>query len=199
MPKNWKHIKKTLEKNFLCKKLKGHITYQLTTYNEWYKSHFVMKYDDKILLETYMLEHWWNNKSDMPINIQPCSNSCIANDFYKKHKHSFAKYKITQCESEAIICSIIDETVAYISHYNGFYGTKEIIDIIGIYLHSNIQDCLCSQEYFIKALAILDRRCGKRTLEKYAKYDEISAPDWLKQIYRLRFEAEGLKYSNAYH
>lgn len=30
MPKNWKYIKKLLEKEFLCEKLKGHITYDLT-------------------------------------------------------------------------------------------------------------------------------------------------------------------------
>ena len=53
MPKNWKYIKKLLEKEFLCKKLRGHITYDLTDYKPepWYQQHFIMKIDDEILLE----------------------------------------------------------------------------------------------------------------------------------------------------
>ena len=53
MPKNWKYIKKLLEKEFLCEKLRGHITYDLTDYKPepWYQQHFIMKFDDEILLE----------------------------------------------------------------------------------------------------------------------------------------------------
>ena len=53
MPKNWKYIKKLLEKEFLCEKLRGHITYDLTEYKPapWYQQHFIMKYDDEVLLD----------------------------------------------------------------------------------------------------------------------------------------------------
>jgi hypothetical protein len=48
VPKNWKYIKKLLEKEFLCEKLQGHITYDLTDYRPapWYQQHFIVKYDD---------------------------------------------------------------------------------------------------------------------------------------------------------
>ena len=45
--------KKILEKEFLCEKLRGHITYGLTDYkpDPWYQQHFIMKYDDEVLLD----------------------------------------------------------------------------------------------------------------------------------------------------
>lgn len=41
MPTNWKYIKKLLEKEFLCEKLQGHITYDLTDYRPapWYQQY----------------------------------------------------------------------------------------------------------------------------------------------------------------
>src|SRR5699024_6747928 len=55
MPTNWKYIKKLLEKEFLCEKLRKHITYDFTYYKPatWFQEHFIMKYKDEILLEAY--------------------------------------------------------------------------------------------------------------------------------------------------
>ena len=41
------------EKEFLCEKLRGHITYDLTDYRPgpWYQQHFIMKYGDEVLLD----------------------------------------------------------------------------------------------------------------------------------------------------
>lgn len=64
MPTNWKYIKKLLEKEFLCEKLKGHITYDLTYYEPapWYQQHFIMKYDDEVLLDVSQPEHQWDKR-----------------------------------------------------------------------------------------------------------------------------------------
>jgi hypothetical protein len=56
-----------------------------------------------------------------------------------------------------------------------------------------IQDALNAEDYIIKILAILDRRVGKRTLQKiketeaYKKY-----PEWVRQFYELRLETASL-------
>jgi len=43
----------------------------------------------------------------------------------------------------------------------------------------------------VRLLAVLDRRVGKRTLEKLK--DEVDKqPEWLKKFYLLRLEAEGI-------
>ena len=85
------------------------------------------------------------------------------------------------------------------SHYAGIYGVHDIIDLIGVYLHADIEESLSwAQDPFITALAILDRRCGKRRLQKYANWDYTGDPDWLKRIYQIRFETEGIPYHKNY-
>jgi len=48
-----------------------------------------------------------------------------------------------------------------------------------------------SNNPIVRMFAILDRRIGKRTLEKL-KDTLAEQPEWLKQFYILRFEAENL-------
>lgn len=150
MPKNWKYIKKLLEKEFLCHKLRGRITYDLTDYRpmEWYQQHFIMKYGNETLLEAK-----------------------IPNCLWRKEYRGY-----TAPRAEEI----------HRAHLEGVYGTGEIMDAIGIYLHSDIQSSLHGEEPFVCALAVLDRRCGKRSLAKLVRED---MPPWLRRIYDLRMEA----------
>ena len=91
--------------------------------------------------------------------------------------------------------TIVNDTLEYMAHFKGFYGIEEIVGAIGIYLHSSIEDNLYSHDFFIRALAIMDRRCGKRTLKELANSNCIfNAPNWLIQFYCLRFEVEGINY-----
>lgn len=46
-----------------------------------------------------------------------------------------------------------------------------------------------SENPVIRMFAVLDRRVGKRTLERMKQELELQ-PDWLQRIYRLRLEAE---------
>ena len=51
----------------------------------------------------------------------------------------------------------------------------------------SIQDALKSEDYIIKILAILDKRVGKRTLEKIKETEEYKKhPEWVRQFYELR-------------
>jgi N12 class adenine-specific DNA methylase len=51
----------------------------------------------------------------------------------------------------------------------------------------SIQDALKSEDYIIKILAILDKRVGKRTLEKIKEAEEYKKhPEWVRQFYELR-------------
>lgn len=195
MPTNWKYIKKLLEKEFLCEKLRGHITYDLTDYRPapWYQQHFIMKCDDTILLEASQPHCEWDKRFNYP-TVEYGACQMIA----EKACLRFGESGIPQAEVERITRFTTNEVMAYISHYNAVYGVAEIIDAIGVYLHSDIEKSLSSEEFFILALAILDRRCGKRKLEKFAEWNYVSYPNWLRDIFRLRFEAEGLAYSKAF-
>lgn len=197
MPKNWKYIKKQLEKEYLCERLQKHITYDLTNYKPatWYQQHFIMKFDDEVLLDASQVHFEWDKRY-----TSPHTQYGISRAVYSKlqHKYNFESFGVSEYDIERYTTDVIQEGLSNLAHFQGIYGVEEIIDAISVYLHSDIQKCLHSHEFFIVALAILDRRCGKRTLEKYADYDYLIAPDWLKRIFRLRFEAEGIKYSEFY-
>lgn len=201
MPTNWKYIKKTLEKEFLCEKLRGHITYDLTDYRPapWYQQHFIMKYDDEILLDVSQPERKWDKRykyHEREIDWE--HRDVIVKRLFEKY--DLEQYSIPQHTLDRIVEDAIDDADKITSHRCGIFGVHDIIDAIGIYLHSDIEECLkYSQEEFIKALGILDRRCGKRRLKKYAAWDYTRFPEWLRRIYQIRFEAEGIPYSKHYN
>ena len=198
MPKNWKYIKKLLEKEFLCEKLRGHITYDLTDYRPapWYQQHFIMKYDDEVLLDVSQPERRWD-KRHKDTEITWGERDAIAKKAYAQY--GLAEYDIPLDVVESVVGKSIEEADKRASHHKGIFGVHDIIDAIGIYLHSDIDACLdWAQEDFVRVLAILDRRCGKRRLAKYADWKYSGYPEWARRIYQIRFEAEGIRYNKHY-
>ena len=57
------------------------------------------------------------------------------------------------------------------------------------YRNQDIGESLSSENPIVRMFAISDRRVGKRTLVKEKSTIE-QQPEWLKQFYYLRFEAE---------
>ena len=68
---------------------------------------------------------------------------------------------------------------------------KDFCDALADYRNQDIKVSIQSDNPIVRMFAILDRRVGKRTLEKL-KDDLDEQPEWLKQFYILRFEAENL-------
>ena len=67
----------------------------------------------------------------------------------------------------------------------------DFIDAITTYLNTDVSTSLNSDNYLLRVFAYMDRRVGKRTLVKIK--DEVgSLPEWVKEFYYLRCEAEGL-------
>ena len=69
------------------------------------------------------------------------------------------------------------------------YGDHEFCDALKIYRNQDIQASISSENPLVRMFAVLDRRIGKRTLEKL-KETVDSQPAWLANIYRLRLDAE---------
>ena len=59
------------------------------------------------------------------------------------------------------------------------------------YRHMDIQTALTSENPIVRMFAVLDRRVGKRTLEKLREQADAQ-PQWLQFYYQLRLSAEGL-------
>ncbi len=71
------------------------------------------------------------------------------------------------------------------------YKDSEFTEALAEYRNQDIKNSFESDNPIVRMFAILDRRVGKRTLEKLKDMlDE--QPEWLKQFYLLRFEAENL-------
>lgn len=69
------------------------------------------------------------------------------------------------------------------------YTDGEFADALETYRNQDIHKSISSQNPIVRMFAVLDRRIGKRTLEKI-KPSIDDQPDWLKQFYLLRLNAE---------
>lgn len=68
----------------------------------------------------------------------------------------------------------------------------DLINSLTIYLKADIATALHSDNYLLRVFAYMDRRVGKRTLIKI-KDDVEKLPEWVKQFYRIRCEAENFQ------
>lgn len=69
------------------------------------------------------------------------------------------------------------------------YGENEFMDALGELTSKPVQECLQSDNDITKALAMLDRRAGKRTLSKLNLRDEHSMVQF---FFNFRCELEGI-------
>ncbi len=67
----------------------------------------------------------------------------------------------------------------------------DFINSVTAYLDADVAASLHSDNYLLRVFAYLDRRVGKRTLLKIREEAE-SLPEWVRQFYRIRCEAEGI-------
>ena len=70
------------------------------------------------------------------------------------------------------------------------YTDGEFSRALEAYRNQKIGQSLSSDDPLVRMLAVLDRRVGKRTLEKL---DPSAQPEWLARFYALRLEAESVK------
>ena len=69
------------------------------------------------------------------------------------------------------------------------YTDGEFCNALKAYRNSDIQSSIRSSDPLVRMLAVLDRRLGKRSLERLK--DEISSqPEWLRIFYELRLDSE---------
>ena len=67
----------------------------------------------------------------------------------------------------------------------------DFLEAVTTYLKIDIATALNSDNYILRVFAYMDRRVGKRTLIKIEE-DAEALPEWVKQFYFIRCEAEGL-------
>lgn len=76
----------------------------------------------------------------------------------------------------------------------GILCDKDFIQSLTIYLKTDVTTSLHSDNYLLRIFAYMDRRVGKRTLIRIK--DEVDKlPEWVKQFYQIRCEAEGIDFA----
>ncbi len=72
---------------------------------------------------------------------------------------------------------------------------EDFINSITAYLDTDVAASLHADNYLLRVFAYMDRRVGKRTLLKIREEAE-SLPEWVRQFYRIRCEAEEIRFSD---
>ena len=71
------------------------------------------------------------------------------------------------------------------------YTDGEFADALEKYRNQSIKDSLASDDPIVKMFALLDRRTGRRTMEKLAEASR-DWPEWLRKAYEFRAQADGI-------
>lgn len=163
---SWSGMRKYLEKEMLATTLKGRVRYNCTRYVGMDDCHiFEMFIDDKKIKKFS-----WETVNSYFINIG-----------LKKDNHYFGEQEYWEEFWELLDRIPLSE--------RSEYTDDEFCEALKIYRNQQIDDSICSENPLVKMFAILDRRIGKRTLEKLKNTIE-KEPKWLQQIYITRFEAD---------
>lgn len=173
--KSWSYLKKQMN-NLLCDTLKDRISYFYTTYHEVHNAYgrASIHYMGKELITCS-----WNQGYDQQADII---------EQYKKMDHvpsaihdyagAVKAFEIAKTNASKEVWMQECKLCEY-----------DFLASITTYLNTAIEACLCSDNYLLRVFAYMDRRVGKRTLVKIK--DEMAIlPEWVKQFYNLRCEAE---------
>lgn len=178
MSYSWSKTRKILEEEMLCDSLKGRVQYFLTQYHGAHDHHgrFCIRVDGKEYVhanpfnERYSFEEERKIKKELNIPRREWTG------------REFLYDKENRIIEDQVSAHMIHENKMEIYH---------VTTAIEEYLNSDIQTSLASPNEMVRLLAVLDRRVGKRTLERL-KNEVDNQPEWLKKFYLLRLEAEGI-------
>ena len=109
---------------------------------------------------------------------------------------------IEQCRQEQMVAAEYDGDTGrdYLALYDELkpvwdetaaYCEMDFLNAVLEFRNLSIQDALASEDSIIRILAILDKRVGKRTLQRIAQAGAYRQyPMWVRQFYELRIEKE---------
>lgn len=175
--KSWSNLKKQM-KDLLCDSLKDKISYFYTSYHAVHNAYgrATINYCKKEIAAFSWVEQYAQQRDIIEQYKKMDTVPSALVDFEgSKKAYKIANDTVTKDKwmPDCTLCEV------------------DFINSLTIYLKTDIAISLHSDNYLLRAFAYIDRRVGKRTLLKIK--DEVEKlPDWVKQFYRIRCEAEGL-------
>lgn len=178
MAQSWSKIRKILEEDLIATNLKGRVQYFFTQYHKAPDQYgrFAVRVDGR---EIFMANPY--NEWELDVEIRN-----LAKKYSSKPMCEWENYdeEYDQIHNEAEITMSKE----------GIVDSFLVIHYLKEYLNQSIEKSINSENAVIRMFAIMDRRVGKRNLEKFAKTLN-EQPEWLKEFYILRLKAENINYS----
>lgn len=177
--KSWGNLKKQMNE-LLSDSLKDKISYCYTTYRRVHDTYgrATINFEKRELaaFSWHMRYEQWDDEH----KILNDSNSDICHlgslpQVWEKQKQIQKELSREKWMPECILCD------------------GDFINAVTSYLKTDISSALNSDNYIMRVFAYMDRRLGKRTLLKIRDDAEVM-PDWVKQFYHIRCQAEGLEF-----
>lgn len=179
MSKSWSNTKKILEQDLLCEKLRGRVSYFLTRYRKSHdeQARIAVLIDGEEVLKGNSFDYY---RQEDEISQQISEKEKVPQRKWDGSKILYEKENddiVRRVEKKLMNDGIVEEYL--------------FSQVIKFYMNNPIEKCIYSENAMVRMFAILDRRVGKRTLQKL-KEDVDKQPQWLKQFYAIRFEAENI-------
>ena len=160
--KSWSGLNKWLNE-CLCEELKGRITYFLTRYHKVHDSYgrAAILLDSKELVCFSWIEQY---RQEQQVAVK--HNEDRSKDWFALYDELRPVWNET--------CTLCE---------------WDFMDAVLKFHNLSIQNALNAEDYIIKILAILDKRVGKRTLQRIKEAGEYkNYPEWTRQFYELRLK-----------
>lgn len=162
---SWSGMRKCLEDEMIADSLKGRVRYGCTSYVGMDGCHIFEIWVDGVQIKRFSWE---------------TVNTYFIDKGYTDKKPSGIR------EYWAELWNLLDK---HPISGRTEYTDNEFCDALEQYRNQEIQVSISSSNPLVKMFAILDRRIGKRTLNRLR--EEIDAqPLWLRELYKIRMEAE---------
>ena len=161
---SWSGMRKYLEQEMLAESLKGRIRYGCTTY---------VGMDGCRVFEVCL-----DGKQVKRFSLETVNTYFIENGWKKNDS------PVGVGEYWAEFWPLFDK---HPMNIRTEYTDVEFCDALALYHNQSIQESLRSENPLVRMFAVLDRRVGKRTLERL---EVEKQPAWLRQFYQVRLDAE---------
>ncbi|HAG14223.1 MAG TPA: hypothetical protein DCG49_10230 [Ruminococcus sp.] len=159
----WSKMRKKLETEYLAESLRGHLTYFVTNYHKTHdrdEGRAAVRLDGCEIIKSNFFDHM-----------------DLVWDYYYNQLPQDLPYPESWQQAKQIAFRAGE------FYQKDFYRAFEIFD------NQSISESLVSENALVQMFALLDRRTGKRTLDKL-RIPMQDAPQWLQMIYCIRLQAE---------
>lgn len=182
MGQSFSGIRKLLEEDLLCEKLRGRVQYFFTIYHNAPDQYgrFAVRVDGTEIFRA-----------------NPYNEAVY--DQYQREMKAAKNIPARRWNGKEILFEkenqLVEKEAAKKAVREGYADTYDVFRAIDLYRNQKAEQSLSSDNLLLRMFAVLDRRIGKRTLVKLTDVYEY-LPYWLKQFYALRFAVEEISVNN---